>query len=69
MKAARLFLAIALAAGSTAALAAGGSADSPTWSTPAATQGDMPRTGRSFAVQNERQKQRLEAQGFPQYDG
>lgn len=68
MKVSKLFLAFVFATASTAAFAAGWPADDPSGTTSAAAQADTPRTGRDIALQNEAQKRRLEAQGFPQYD-
>jgi hypothetical protein len=63
MKATRLILALALAAAATVPFVARAAADG---SSEAAA---LPRNaGASIVVQNEQQKQRLEAQGFPQYN-
>jgi hypothetical protein len=67
MKAPRILFAIALASGTTVALAATeppAGAD-PAWMTAVS---EAPHAGGvDYAVQNEAEKHRLESQGFPQY--
>lgn len=69
MTAARILFAIALATGTTAALAApehAASGADPAWMT-ARTEAPHAYAGVDYTVQNEAEKHRLESQGFPQY--
>lgn len=62
MKPSQLILFLALAAGTAVAIAAPSTASPETMSVFATA------SGTSIVVQNEAEKHRLEAQGFPQYD-
>lgn len=67
MDASKLFLLLALSAGTAIALSApvhAADSSDPTWMR---MRGDTPHAGADLARQNEAEKQRLEAQGFPQY--
>ena len=66
MKATRLILACALAAGTTAAFAAPAAAAAP--SDPASARTERTYAGADIAVYNEMAKHQLESQGFPQYN-
>lgn len=67
MKASRILLALALAAGTTTALAAPGDPAGTTESSWMSIRNDTVRNGVEFVLQNEAEKRRLEGQGFPQY--
>lgn len=65
MKAARFLLLVAVAAGTTVAFAAPAAAAGAPDALSARTE--RAYSGVAFVVQNETEKSRLEAQGFPQY--
>jgi hypothetical protein len=67
MKASRILLALALAAGTATALAAPGDPAGNTQSTWMSIRGDAVRNGVEYVLQNEAEKLRLDMQGFPQY--
>ena len=67
MKVSRLLLTLALAAGTTTALAASGDSTGAADSTWMSIRNDALRNGVDYVMQNEAEMRRLEAQGFPQY--
>jgi hypothetical protein len=68
MKTPRLLLALALVAGTTTALAAPEQVTGSPDPASMAFRNDVLHAGVDFIVQNEAEKRRLEAQGFPQYN-
>jgi hypothetical protein len=67
MKASRILLALALAAGTGTALAAPGDPAGNTGSAWMSIRNDAVPNGVEFVLQNETAKRQLEALGFPQY--